>query len=83
MSNSINLTLEKKAYNGCYRRAEVMPFSYEPEPEFRSFEAPGVYLQFVEGCSYDVYSLTAVEAERLAEILLKAVAESRSEFKNK
>jgi hypothetical protein len=79
----INLSMERKGYDGNPKRVEVMSMSYEPEPEVRVWDEPGVYLQFVEGCGYDVRVLSANEAEDLACHLLKAATESRFSFSEK
>ena len=80
MKDEIILTEMPKGYDGNYRRVEVMPFDYEPEPEFRAHSQPGLYLQFVAGCGYDVFPMTAGEAEALAAVLLRTASESRKSF---
>lgn len=40
-------------------------------------EPPNLYLQFVEGCGYTVYELTADEADKVAEMLVKAAKRMR------
>jgi len=54
--------------------AECMPFSPDIHKE------PGMYLQFVEGCGYHVYTLTPDEADKLAEMLRQTAEQSRREF---
>lgn len=64
----------------CYagkERAEIMVF----EKEDGDYDAPGLWLQFVQGCGYTPYQLTANEADKLADILKKGAAKSRKSFK--
>lgn len=53
---------------------EVTPFS----PDLHDNE--GIYLQFVEGCGYDVKTLTPNEAEILAKQLQLAAIRTRKSF---
>lgn len=75
MGNSIRLS-QMDCYTGKIR-AEVNAFG----PDIHS--QPGLYLQFVEGCGYDVKTLTPDEAEQLAELLLKSAFRTRKAFKIK
>lgn len=46
-------------------------------------DEPGVYVQFIEGCGYDVYTLTPDEADTLADRIREAAAETRKAFQDK
>lgn len=64
----------------CYAgkmRAEANP--HEPD----IFDEPGVYLQFVEGCGYTVFTLTPEEAEQYADMLKASAKASREAFQKK
>jgi hypothetical protein len=60
MSQAIPLSKMKPGHNGRLKQAEVLGFDPDINGE------PGMYLQFVEGCGYDVYEFTPDEARRLA-----------------
>lgn len=74
MDNTVELSEMNLGYDGKRKRLEVSGFSRDIH------DRPGLYLQRVEGCGYDVYHLTLEEAERLAAILVQVVAEVRAEF---
>jgi hypothetical protein len=73
--NSVYLTTEDPPYCGGFKAIEVMGFS----PEVNG-PAPGVYVQFVEGCGYNGRHLTLSEAEQLIAILKRIVAQVKAEY---
>jgi hypothetical protein len=82
MKEHINLSMENNGYDGYPLRVEVLSKTYDPDNGIAGGE-PGVYLQFVEGCGYDVRVLSVIEAEALASILKHVAAESRKSFSEK
>lgn len=74
MTTSIPLSQLPLAYTGLPQVMEVQPFTRD------IYDAPGVYLQKVEGCGYDVFTLTADEADKLGDMLKEAAAKTRAEF---
>lgn len=73
----VNLSKQKVAYDGNPQRLEIVPFS----PDIH--EAPGVYLQHVEGSGYIVFDLTPEEAYNLGTFLIRAAQKSLRDFKAK
>ncbi len=61
----IQLSLMEPGYDKNLKRIEILGF----EPDIH--DIPGMYLQVVEGCGYQVYELTPDEARKLASELLK------------
>lgn len=61
-------------YNGCPKFIQVLSFSKGIHDE------PGVYLQRVEGCGYEVWEMTPEEAESVAKHLLQAAKDSLKSF---
>ncbi len=74
MAKHIILSRLPAGYDGKKQRMEVMPFSKDIH------DAPGIYLQKVEGCGYDVFELTPEEARALAALLEQAAKETQEEF---
>ena len=63
-----------KSYTGGQQQAEVQEFG----PDIH--DGPGMYLQFVDGCGYTVYTLSPDEAEALAKMLTEAAELTRKLF---
>jgi len=85
--NAVFLSEMNRGYDGNQLRMEVSAhhaLMRGPEPErkvlFPHYEKPGVTLQRVEGCGYDVTTLTPDEAERLGNLLIAAAKETRADF---
>ena len=74
MKDSVDLTEMNNGYDGRPTRLEVSPFSNEIH------EKPGVYLQHVEGCGYNVYELSPEQALELAELLIRAAKQTKKDF---
>lgn len=47
------------------------------------YDEPGAYAQFIEGCGYDVYTMTPDEADVFADMLKAGAQASRNAFSNK
>lgn len=78
----IPLTEMKPGYDGRSLRLELYPQLpwLDEAKTIEHYENPGVVLQKVEGCGYDVTEMTADQADHLANQLLKAAAETRAAF---
>ncbi len=76
-TNKVEMTLRAPCYTGLYEFLEVS--AHDPDIH----DEPGIYLQKVEGCGYDVWELTAEEADALAVILAAKAKETRAAFKGK
>jgi hypothetical protein len=74
MSERVDLNAMKPGYDGRLKRAEIS--AHEPPIH----DVPGVYLQFVEGCGYDVYELTPDEADAISKYLADAAVQTRAAF---
>ena len=77
MKTSIDLTEMNNGYDGKPTRLEVSSFTKEIH------DRPGVYLQHVEGCGYNVYELNPDQALELAKILIEEANKSKKEFVTK
>lgn len=71
---AVQLSQMRRGYDGNLKRLEVLGFS----PDIH--DHPGLYLQRVEGCGYDVIELTLEEANAVAKELLETIQSVRAEF---
>jgi hypothetical protein len=65
---------EQVGYDGRPKAIEVLSFNKDIHNN------PGVYLQRVEGCGYEVWEMTPEEAESVAKHLLQAAKDSLKSF---
>ena len=72
-----DLSHHKSSYLDQQQQVEVQEFG----PDIH--EGPGMYLQFVDGCGYTVYTLSPDEAEALAKMLTTAAETTRKLFSSK
>lgn len=64
----------------CYAgkwRAQAITMGFYDQKDIE--RGPGVYCQMIEGCGYNVYEMTADEAEKFAEILIQTAKKAREE----
>lgn len=64
---------------GCYagkQAIEVMG----GDPDINDYQEPFVYLQMVEGCSYNVWRLTPEECDKVADLLKEHAVAIRAEY---